>query len=36
MKSAAGAGIPPAVLELVNAGKTVQAIQLYRELTGWA
>jgi ribosomal protein L7/L12 len=34
MKDAAGAGIPPAVLKLVDAGKRVQAIKLYRELTG--
>ena len=34
MKDAAGVGIPPVVLELVDAGKRVQAIKLYRELTG--
>ncbi len=34
MNDAAGVGIPPAVLELVDAGKRVQAIKLYRELTG--
>jgi ribosomal protein L7/L12 len=34
MKDAAGVRIPPAVLELVDAGKRVQAIKLYRELTG--
>ena len=34
MKAAVGAGIPQEVLDLVNAGKTIQAIQLYRELTG--
>jgi large subunit ribosomal protein L7/L12 len=34
MKDAVGAGIPPAVVELVDAGKKIQAIQLYRELTG--
>jgi ribosomal protein L7/L12 len=33
MKAAVGAGVPPAVVELVNAGKTLKAIQLYRELT---
>jgi ribosomal protein L7/L12 len=34
MKDAVGAGIPPAVVDLVNAGKSIQAIRLYRELTG--
>jgi len=34
MKDAVAAGIPPAVVELVDAGKKIQAIQLYRELTG--
>jgi ribosomal protein L7/L12 len=34
MKDAVGAGVPPAVLELVQNGKRMPATQLYRELTG--
>lgn len=34
MKDAVGAGIPLAVVQLVQDGKKVQAIKLYRELTG--
>jgi ribosomal protein L7/L12 len=34
MKDAVGAGLPAVVRELASAGKTIQAIQLYREVTG--
>ncbi|HWF69954.1 MAG TPA: hypothetical protein VG187_10380 [Mycobacterium sp.] len=34
MKAAAAVGIPAEVQELVNTGKAIRAIKLYRELTG--
>ena len=34
MNDAVGAGIPQAVVQLAQDGKKVQAIKLYRELTG--